>query len=243
VRTLAWFSAGAASAVAAKLALSESTDVTVMRIDPGSEHPDNIRFASDVAAWLGVDIRLLKSTRYTDTWDVWNRRRFIVGPKGALCTTELKKMVRHTVEVDYDRQVFGYTIEEQHRVDRFRNEHPDINLWCPLVDHELTKQDCLAIVAGAGIALPVMYRLGFQNNNCIGCPKGGMGYWNHIRRHFPAEFNRMALLERNIGHSCLSDAAGPVWLDELDPYRGDVLTEPSGECSLFCAGAEALITP
>ena len=30
-----------------------------------------------------------------------------------------------------------------------------------------------------------MYDLGYPNNNCIGCIKGGMGYWNRIRKDFP----------------------------------------------------------
>ena len=37
-------------------------------------------------------------------------------------------------------------------------------------------------------ARPLMYDLGYPNNNCIGCVKGGMGYWNHIRKDFPEVF-------------------------------------------------------
>jgi hypothetical protein len=61
-----------------------------------------------------------------------------------------------------------------------------------------------------------------------------MGYWNKIRRDFPADFDRMAKLEREIGASCLNG----TFLDELDPNRGDYATEPKIECSLLCALAE-----
>ena len=47
-RTVVWFSAGAASAVAAKLTLAKATGpVDVVYTNPGSEHPDNQRFELD----------------------------------------------------------------------------------------------------------------------------------------------------------------------------------------------------
>jgi hypothetical protein len=68
----------------------------------------------------------------------------------------------------------------------------------------------------SGIALPEMYLFGYNNNNCIGCVKGGAGYWNKIRRDFPEQFNRMAKLERAIGSTCIKG----TYLDELNPKAG-----------------------
>ena len=76
----------------------------------------------------------------------------------------------------------------------------------------LTKEDTHAILNRLGIRRPAMYDLGYQNNNCIGCVKGGMGYWNKIRKDFPEVFERRAKLEREIEHSCIKG----VFLDELD---------------------------
>lgn len=237
-RRLAWFSAGAASAVATKLTLTEDAPVVVAYIDPGSEHPDNERFLADCEQWFGHPIERHKSDTYEDTWQVWEERRFLIGPRGALCTTELKRKVRARVEHPDDIQVFGYTAEEEHRADRFREQNPGVTLATPLIDRGLTKEDCLAIIERADIELPTMYRLGFRNNNCVGCPKGGMGYWNHIRRHFPDTFDRMARLERELDHSVNKDEDGPVFLDELNSSRGDVHTEAMPECSLLCSLAE-----
>ena len=236
-RTVVWFSAGAASAVAAKITLVDTPDAHLVYTDPGSEHPDNQRFIADCEAWFDHPVKQLRSPKYRDTWQVWEERRFLVGPTGALCTVELKKKQRYAYQHPDDIQVFGYTSEEEHRAARFRDENPGLTLVCPLIDRGLTKADCLGIVTGAGIELPVMYRLGFNNNNCVGCVKGGIGYWNRIRQHFPETFDRMALLEREIGHSLLHDEQGPVWLDELDPDRGEH-KEPSMECSLLCVLAE-----
>lgn len=238
-RVVHWFSCGAASAVAGKLARAEYPGRVVhVYTDPGSEHSDSKRFLADVERWYDAPVIVLKSEKYSDTWQVWNERRFIVGPKGALCTTELKKMPRFKFQKADDLQVFGYTAEEQDRADQFRRLNFEVMLDTPLIRHGLTKDDCLAMVERARIELPVMYRLGFKNNNCIGCPKGGMGYWNRIRRHFPETFARMAVLERDIGASCLRSNGESVWLDELEPTRGDMASEPNIECSLLCAMAE-----
>lgn len=239
-RVVVWFSAGAASAVAAKLTLAEypAEQVTIAYTDPGSEHPDNIRFLDDCEEWFDHEVVRLKSKKYQDTWQVWRERRFLVGPAGALCTAELKKKVRYAFERPDDIQVFGYTSEEGHRAARFREQNPGVDLRTPLIDRGLTKDDCLAMIARSGIEMPAMYKLGYRNNNCIGCPKGGMGYWNKIRRDFPEVFEEMARLERELDASILKDKTGRVFLDELDPERGNHADEPSFECSLLCQVAE-----
>lgn len=271
-RTLVWFSAGAASAVAAKLTIAATPDdLVIAYVDPGSEHPDNERFLADCEEWFGRPIVRLRSDRYADTWQVWEERRYLVGPTGALCTAELKKKVRYGFERPDDRQVFGYTVEERNRADRFREQNPGVDLVCPLIDHGLTKSDCLAMIDRASIQLPAMYLLGYRNNNCVGCVKGGMGYWNKIRRDFPDVFDRMAKLERELDHTVLRHDVvvgtetvtepldlsypdeetieversiterQPLWLDELDPDRGSHADEPDMDCSLMCAIAEDAI--
>lgn len=242
-RTVVWFSAGAASAVAAKLVSIEAPpDMVIAYTDPGSEHPDNARFIAACEHWFSHSVLKLKSIKYEDTWDVWEKRRFLNGPQGALCTVELKKKIRQHFERPDDVQVFGYTAEEQHRADRFREQNPEVDLRTPLIERGLTKDDCLALVERSGITLPEMYLLGYRNNNCVGCPKGGMGYWNKIRRDFPDVFDRMAKLERELDSTCTRDADGPVFLDELDPTRGNHADEPSFECSLLCAMAADEVT-
>lgn len=239
-RTVCWFSAGAASAVATKLALADHKvgEFAIAYCDPGSEHPDNERFISDCEQWFDHEIVRLRSEKYKDTWDVWAKTRYLVGVRGARCSTELKKRVRRDYQRIDDRQVFGFTAEEQHRATRFREQNIEVDLLTPLIEHGLSKQDCLSLVERAGIALPAMYLLGYHNANCVGCVHGGIGYWNKIRVDFPVVFERMSKLEREIGHALNKDANGPVWLDECDPDRGDYPTEITRDCSLLCAAAE-----
>ena len=138
-------------------------------------------------------------------------------PKGAPCTRALKKQVRQKFEEPTDRQVFGYTVEEQARLDRFIDANNNVDIWAPLIDKNLNKGDCLAMLQNAGIELPAMYKLGYNNNNCIGCVKGGMGYWNKIKIDFPEIFDRMAKLERFKKQTVFKDR----YLDELKPTDGN----------------------
>lgn len=61
-----------------------------------------------------------------------------------------------------------------------------------------------------------------------------MGYWNKIRIDFPDVFIARAKMERDIGHTILHDANGPIFLDELDPERGKMAEEIMNECDIFC---------
>jgi 3'-phosphoadenosine 5'-phosphosulfate sulfotransferase (PAPS reductase)/FAD synthetase len=246
-KTVCWFSCGAASAVATKIMLSRRTsqEIVVARCVIPSEHEDNERFAAECEKWFGQPILNLKSDKYTDTWDVWEKRRFIAGPAGAPCTTELKKAVRWQFEADWqpDLQVFGYTAEETERAKRFKDNNPEVKLVTPLIEEGLNKSDCLAIIDRAGIAIPQLYNLGFSNNNCMPCGKASSpAYWNRVRRHFPERFDRMAKLARSLNVRMAKVNEERVFLEDLDPNIGASEKEPDMDCSLMCAIAETKIT-
>lgn len=242
MRTVAWFSAGAASTCATRLALKADPSTIVAYCDPGSEHPDTPRYIADVARWLGVDILTLRSEKYADVDDVIEQTRYIVGPYGARCTTELKKAVRLAFQRPDDRQVFGFTVEERKRADDFRRLNPEVDLWTPLIDEGMTKGDCHAMVREAGIEPHAMYVLGYRNANCIGCVKAGMGYWNKIRVDFPDVFAKRITQEREIGVAINryekringKRESFPVFLDELHPSRGNYASEHDVECGVLC---------
>ena len=146
--------------------------------------------------------------------------------------------MRKQFERPDDIQIFGYTVEEQDRLDRFIDANNDVKLWSVLIDKGLNKSDCLAMIDRAGIELPAMYKLGYQNNNCIGCVKGGMGYWNKIKVDFPEAFDRMAALEKTIGAKILKHKGQRIWLSDLPKDAGDYPKEQSIECGIFCHMAE-----
>ena len=131
-----------------------------------------------------------------------------------------------------------YTAEEQGRVDRFIDANPSVDLLSPLIDKGLTKNDCKSIINNAGIELPAMYKLGYKNNNCIGCVKGGVGYWNKIRIDFPAVFQERGKTERLLGRAICKIGDERVFLDELPKDAGDYPNEPDAQCGIFCHLAE-----
>ena len=237
MRTVCWFSCGAASAVATKIALAErerESELIIAYTEVKEEHPDNKRFLADCEEWFGQKIEILGNDFYDRSIYRVFEKNYIRTPKGAPCTRALKKQIRERFEKPTDRQVFGYTAEEQARLDRFIDANADVNIWTPLIEKGLGKEDCLAMLKNAGIELPAMYKLGYHNNNCIGCVKGGMGYWNKIKVDFPEHFDRMAKLERFKKQTIFKNR----YLDELKPTDGNYPQEPNIECSIFCQIAE-----
>jgi 3'-phosphoadenosine 5'-phosphosulfate sulfotransferase (PAPS reductase)/FAD synthetase len=219
-RVLVWFSCGAASAVAAKLAVEHYRDyhVEVLYCDTSaSEHPDNLRFLADVERWIGLPIQKLHSPLYRTIIEVFQAVGYLRDSHGAPCTQRLKRNVRKAYQrKDHsDLHIFGFTSEEAHRKDDFEQDNPLMQCSWLLFDHGITRQDCYRMLQAAGIELPAMYRLGYRNNNCLGCVKGGAGYWNKIRRDFPEVFDRMAALERQLDFALLMRGGKPCFLDTL----------------------------
>lgn len=243
-RVLAWFSCGAASAVTAKLCIEKyGDDCEVLYCDTFAyEHPDNRRFFNDVQEWIGAEIKILQSETYADIFDVFYKTKWLVGIAGARCTTELKKNVRKAYQTVDDIHAMGYTVDEVDRIGQFNEENFELNSIFPLYEKKITKRQCLYRLRDAGIQLPAMYRLGYKNNNCIGCVKGGMGYWNRIRVDFPEAFERMAKTERDlnaaINKKYVNGQRVRVFLDELDPNAGRYEREPDIECGVMCRHGE-----
>lgn len=231
---VAWFSGGATSAVACKLALQKYENVEIVYIETGAHHPDLIRFLHDCEKWYGRKITILRS-KYKNQFDVMGRLKMIRSPKYAPCTRYLKVRPRQQYEYehpDITHYVWGFEIggKEEARAARMVERYPQYGHIFPLIENRLNKASCLALLTQAGIEIPEMYKKGYHNNNCIGCIRGGMGYWNKIRVDYPEIFNKMARLERYVGHHALKEC----FLDELDPEAGRDEKEILPSCSIFC---------
>jgi len=235
MRVISWFSCGAASAVATILAAIKYGQIEAVYCRVVEEHEDNLRFLDDFTKVTGIPVKVIVDEKYQGSiYEVFTKRGFIKNQYGAPCTMILKKDMRKAYQQPNDVQVFGYTVEEQDRADRFIDGNNDVKEDFILIDNAITKQDCYAHLTKLGLRLPAMYYLGYSNNNCIGCVKGGMGYWNKIRKDFPDRFDKMAKLERLIGHAVNKDESGPVYLDELKPNRGRFKADMPTDCGFTC---------
>lgn len=234
-RIISWFSCGAASSYATYLTLKEYKNIEIIYCHVKNEHKDNLRFLKDFEKRLNIKIKILIDKKFDgDIFNVFRYYKFIKNTKGALCTSYLKKELRKNYQKYNDIQIFGYTCEEIERINLFIDSNQDIISQFPLARYNINKKDCLNFINDLNIDLPIMYKLGYQNNNCIGCVKDGMGYWNKIRIDFPEKFKKMAEFEREIGYSICKDKNGPVFLDELNPNRGNYKLDKPGNCGFVC---------
>lgn len=243
-RIISWFSCGAASAVATAIAcLRFGPRVEVCYCDTSKdEHPDNARFMADVERWTGCTVKRLRHPKYATVDEAVRGESYIIGPYGAACTRVMKREIREAYQRPDDTHVFGFTADEKDRIDLFDERHPELKALWVLAQAGITKEDCYHTLTANGIELPMMYRLGYNNNNCRGCWKGGMGYWNKIRRDFPEIYAERAATQREMKVGLGSgDPDRMFFLDTLDPNAGRDVPEPPIECGIFCGHYSKLI--
>jgi hypothetical protein len=239
-KRICWLSAGVSSFITGYLERDKIDEFIYIDID--DQHPDSMRFIKDCEKTLDKKITVLKSPYGC----VENAIRAFgsienINSHFYPCTGWLKKRVRKEYELDNAGYaliyVWGMDCTEHKRAERLREQNPGQEHQFPLLDRCLTKEDAHSMCEKLGIKRPLMYDLGYSNNNCIGCVKGGMGYWNKIRTDFPDVFEKRAKLERDIGNSIFKN----FYLDELPRDAGRMSDEIMPECSLFCMMAENIL--
>ena len=237
-RIVVWFSCGAASACAASLAVQKygHENLHVVYCDTlMSEHPDNRRFLDDVSKWINHPVEIIGSEKYASIEEVFDKERYMSGVRGARCTVEMKRVPRLEYQEYGDLHIFGLTADEDKRIQRFKENNPDLNLEWNLQYAGITKDDCYRIIKEAEIALPVMYSLGFKNNNCIGCVKAtSPKYWDLVRKNFPATFCRRARQSRELGVRLVRYHGVRMFLDELPDPITDKREQEDIECGPVC---------
>lgn len=233
-----WISAGVSSFIAGYLHKCDR----YIYIDIDDQHPDSLRFIKDCEKVLNKEIEIIKSDRFDNTEEVFNHYKFINSPKGAPCTKVLKKFVRKKWENEFLRQyganefmnlnyIWGFDADEINRKNRILENFPAFHHTFPLIDAGMNKKSVHGYFEKHfNFDRPLMYDLGYNNNNCIGCVKGGMGYWNKIRIDFPDIFEKRAKLERELGCTILKN----MYLDELPPDAGRFQNEIIPECDILC---------
>lgn len=202
-RHIGWFSDGVASAIACKFLLREEPEALIVHCDTGSEDEDNARFRADCTRWLNREILILKNPDFADNYAVWTKRRYMSGIAGAPCTMEQKVSPRLAFQQPGDVHVFGYTWDskDRERFEAFGKNYPDLIARAPLIEREISKANCLAMMQDTGIAPPRTYAMGFPNANCLqtGCVKStSPDYWSLFRKVFPERFAKTAALAREL---------------------------------------------
>ncbi len=228
---VAWISAGVSSFMATYLAKDVDE---IIYIDIDDQHPDSMRFIKDCEKVIGKSIQILKSPLNSVENAQLQAGLVRMSTGYTPCTNMLKKRVRKKWECTHSdcdiTYVWGFDVNEKNRAINLIEAMPEFNHEFPLIEHEFTKQEAHALCEKLGVKRPIMYDMGYNNNNCIGCVRGGMGYWNKIRIDFPDVFQKRAKMERKLNSRCLKEC----YLDELDPNRGRMSKEIMPECNIFC---------
>ena len=204
---ICWWSGGVTSAVACKIAIDfyGIERCKIIFIDTFNEHEDTYRFKDDCEKWYGKEIETITKIgeKYRKIQDVWFAFKSLNVATGAICSSELKRKVRENWEKEnpnFAHQVFGFDISEASRAISMKMNNPYTKPIFPLLFHALTKRKCIEELQANFITIPLMYFLGFLNNNCFGtgCVQGGIGYWQKMERDFPEKFEAMAEMEHKL---------------------------------------------
>lgn len=197
-------------------------EVEIVTILLQEEHEDNHEtifpaYKRLFSLLTGVDMKVITNEKYKgesgygSVDEVIKKARYMSGPSGARCTKELKKQVRLDYQRPGDVHVFGFHCNEEHRLDNLLDSENELEVECPLIELGISKEDAIELLKGYSLPIPVMYQLGYNNNNCIGCLKAtGAGYWNKIRVDFPDVFEKRSRQEELLGVSLISISANKL---------------------------------
>ncbi len=85
----------------------------------------------------------------------------------------------------------GIAFDEVHRM-RDSRETYITNLY-PLIDNQLTRQDCINMIAESGLPVP-------EKSSCYFCPFNSSEWWRHLLQRYPDLFDKAIDLEENSKH-------------------------------------------
>ena len=183
MRCIVQYSGGAASYVAAKLAIEEfgHDNVVLLFADVLMEDEDLYRFNRDAARRLNVPITRLCEGR--TPWEVFFSERMIGNSRADHCSRILKREMLDNWRVEntnFETDVIflGMDANEAHRLTGVQGRLFPWIVRSPLIERGIFKEQVLKMVEADGLALPRLYAMGFPHNNCGGgCIKAGQGHF------------------------------------------------------------------
>ena len=166
--------------------------------DTKQEDPDLYRFLDDQEHYFGIKIERVVDGR--TIWDVWKEKRCITlrlpnGSEIAPCSLILKreamnKVISSRYAPGTYTQVFGYEWSEIDRMSRLEKDIAPEKAWFPLAEKPyIDKCHISTFLKSIGIAVPRLYELSFEHNNCgAGCVKAGQAHWAHLFFMLPERY-------------------------------------------------------
>lgn len=190
-------SGGLGSAFAAQRAIDRygRENVALWFADTKAEDPDLYRFLHDLMdRWGGT---LYWYTDGRTPQEVWDQKKLIPNSLIAPCTYELKvKPFRQFIAAMPKLPVvyIGFKSHEVRRqvntTESYAAAMPDVQVEYPLLWEPVETRRLEDLCEPElGIELPLLYRLGYEYNNCSGvCCRSGKECWLRTLEHFPERY-------------------------------------------------------
>src|SRR6266487_3525875 len=157
--------------------------------DTLAEDTDLYRFLRDQERYFGMTFH--RAVEGRTPWQVMKDEGYITmhypGGTVAPCSRILKReIIDSQLSALYkpgeSTRVFGYEWTEVNRMEDLREAVSPQPVWFPLNEPPyVDKCHISTILQSIGIAVPQMYKDGFEHNNCAGeCVKAGQAHWAHL---------------------------------------------------------------
>ena len=196
MRHIVAFSGGLSSFEVARLLVEQHGKDVVECVftDTATEDDDLYRFVRETRAYLGCAFTHLADGR--NIWEVFESVSFMGNSRIDPCSRILKREIfaqylkRHYPDPIAVTLYYGIQSHEKHRIEDIRSRWAPYPVEAPLIALETTKEQMMVTLDQIGIALPLLYELGFEHNNCGGfCVKTGQRQMAHLLKVMPARYH------------------------------------------------------
>ena len=166
--------------------------------DTGGETPEtyaSVEVARQYLSDHNVPLHVVKARpRRTDLYDTAFRRQVIPSVQWRWCTRDFKVNPIHKFYAALGapiNQYMGIAYDEIHRMKDSRQDYIT-NLY-PLIDLRMRRQDCIDVIAQAGLPVP-------EKSGCFFCPFNSTDRWKQLLDHHPTLFEKAIELEEHSKH-------------------------------------------
>lgn len=169
---------------------------TLIFADTGDEHPETYEFiegyAKPFVASYGGQFITVRNRKYRSLKDMALADRIVPARTHRWCTDKFKvRPIREYLTEGGHlpcRQMIGIDANEQHRAKL--SGQPEAENIFPLIEREIDRPGCNAIIQQAGLPVP-------RKSGCYFCPFQAKGQWIELKREHPELFQVAVEIERN----------------------------------------------